>query len=243
MPFSGEDRSLLNRIVNVIGSGLYPLGLSLLLPVFLYSIVSEKEERLLENMKANGLTMGSYWLVTFLFNFTLSFITSSIFYISGRFIFKLSYFTETSAKLMLIIMLGWMLAQISMANFVQVFISRARTATIIGYIMGVFIPLFSQALVIGVFPEPLTLPLRKYFCNEAMRMYPSIALCRLFYKMSFACSNGSCFSSISQIDDEMVSCIVVLYCSLILFFLSIYLYEVVQQEYGVKKNLLFFLNR
>jgi hypothetical protein len=42
MPFSGEDRSLLTRIVNVIGSGLYPLGLSLLFPVFLYAVVAEK---------------------------------------------------------------------------------------------------------------------------------------------------------------------------------------------------------
>ena len=47
MPFDGEDRSLVDKTVNVVGSGLYPLGLSLLLPLFLYMIVSEKEERLL----------------------------------------------------------------------------------------------------------------------------------------------------------------------------------------------------
>lgn len=40
MPFEGEDRSLVNKISNVLGSGLYPLGLSLLLPIFLYGIVS-----------------------------------------------------------------------------------------------------------------------------------------------------------------------------------------------------------
>jgi hypothetical protein len=45
MPFDGEDTALLDKIVNVIGSGLYPLGLSLLIPIFLYMIVSEKEER------------------------------------------------------------------------------------------------------------------------------------------------------------------------------------------------------
>lgn len=40
MPFSGNDDSLVNKTINVIGTGLYPLGLALLLPLFLYSIVS-----------------------------------------------------------------------------------------------------------------------------------------------------------------------------------------------------------
>jgi hypothetical protein len=40
MPFSGEDNSFIDKAVNIIGSGLYPLGLSLLLPIFLYMVVS-----------------------------------------------------------------------------------------------------------------------------------------------------------------------------------------------------------
>ena len=43
MPFDGQDTSMMDKTVNVVGSGLYPLGLSLLLPLFLYAIVSEKE--------------------------------------------------------------------------------------------------------------------------------------------------------------------------------------------------------
>lgn len=40
MPFDGLDTALIDKTVNVVGAGLYPLGLSLLLPLFLYSIVS-----------------------------------------------------------------------------------------------------------------------------------------------------------------------------------------------------------
>ena len=40
MPFSGEDKSLIDKAVNLIGSGLYHLGLSLLIPIFLYNVVS-----------------------------------------------------------------------------------------------------------------------------------------------------------------------------------------------------------
>lgn len=42
MPFNGEDKSLLMRIINIIGSGLYPIALSVLMPVILYSLVSER---------------------------------------------------------------------------------------------------------------------------------------------------------------------------------------------------------
>jgi hypothetical protein len=40
MPFDGQDTALIDKTINEIGSGLYPLGLSLLLPLFLYVIVS-----------------------------------------------------------------------------------------------------------------------------------------------------------------------------------------------------------
>jgi hypothetical protein len=40
MPFEGVDKSLVDKLSNVLGSGLYPLGLSLLIPIILYGIVS-----------------------------------------------------------------------------------------------------------------------------------------------------------------------------------------------------------
>jgi hypothetical protein len=40
MPFSGSDTALVSKITNIVGSGLYPLGLSLLLPILLYMVVS-----------------------------------------------------------------------------------------------------------------------------------------------------------------------------------------------------------
>jgi len=56
-------------MLNLLGASLYPLALSLLMPVFMYSLVLEKEEKLQELMKMNGMKMLTYWLVTFLFNF------------------------------------------------------------------------------------------------------------------------------------------------------------------------------
>lgn len=67
MPLVGEDSGYIMRTISVIGASLYPLALSLLLPIFMYTIVLEKEEKLLEMMKMNGMRMQVYWAVTYLF--------------------------------------------------------------------------------------------------------------------------------------------------------------------------------
>lgn len=77
-----------------------------------------------------------------------------------------------------------------------------------------------------------------------MRLYPTFAMCRLFYAMSFACSNGSCYKSIFHIPDEMKSCLLILYVMGALFLtLSIYLNEVVKQDFGVKKSPFFIFQK
>jgi len=60
MPMVGEDMGYILRMVSITGASLYPLSLSLLLPIFMYIIVLEKEEKLLEMMKMNGMKMKDY---------------------------------------------------------------------------------------------------------------------------------------------------------------------------------------
>jgi len=55
MPMTDTNENFLMKVINITGASLYPLALGLLLPVFMYSIVLEKEERILEMMKMNGL--------------------------------------------------------------------------------------------------------------------------------------------------------------------------------------------
>ena len=81
MPTKDQNQSWLMKIINLAGASLFPLSLSLLLPVFMYAIVLEKEERLLEMMKMNGMRMRNYWSVTYLFNFSMYFLMIVIFFI------------------------------------------------------------------------------------------------------------------------------------------------------------------
>lgn len=84
MPTSDSGSgSLIDGIINLAGASLYPLSLSLLLPVYMYTIVLEKEERLIEMMKMNGMKILNYWIVNYLFFFMLYFVTITIFMLFG----------------------------------------------------------------------------------------------------------------------------------------------------------------
>ena len=60
MPVLLRKESTLSRAMNLMGACMYPIALALLLPVFMYSIVVEKEEKLQDFMKMNGMKTFNY---------------------------------------------------------------------------------------------------------------------------------------------------------------------------------------
>ena len=122
MPLKPGVRSETEKVINIVGNGAYPLLLSLSLPVFLYSIVLEKEQRLLENMKINGLNMRNYWTVTYVFSFILYLATVFVYAGFGRYISGLSFFIETNIYILGLTLVGWGLCQVSLAFFFSVFL-------------------------------------------------------------------------------------------------------------------------
>lgn len=75
-----------------MGALVFPICLCMGLPVFLYNIVLEKEQRLIETMKINGMRMYNYWTVNFLFNLFFYSITVTIFLVFGAKVYGFSYF-------------------------------------------------------------------------------------------------------------------------------------------------------
>ena len=102
-----------------------PICMSMALPVFIYQVVLEKETRLIENMKINGLKMTNYWLVNYLFNLGFYCATALLFMLFGGKIFKLQVFSDTNVWLLVAILFGWGVAQVSLAFFVSVFLSKS----------------------------------------------------------------------------------------------------------------------
>ena len=88
----------------------------------------------------------------------------------------------------------------------------------------------------GVFPAPQEFPF-------LMRLYPPFAFGRLVYHLAWQCNDFICTQSFSQFNDEMWSCLIILYVSAFVFLiLGLYLDAILPQEYGIRKHPLFFLN-
>lgn len=76
-------------------------------------------------MKINGMKMRNYWMTSFLTNLILYALTALTFVFSGKYIFEMQFFIETSNFVIFIVLLAWGLAQISFAFFLSVFLSRS----------------------------------------------------------------------------------------------------------------------
>ena len=210
-------------LINTVATIIFPLSLSLLLPVFLYLTVLEKEERLIQMMRMNGMGMLNYWAINFFYNLLISLLTNLVFYIFGYIYLENAFFQQVSLSVIFIVFFGWILSQIGLAMFLQVFLSASRAANIIGYLVAIWTNLIGATLSIALFQYPRELPL-------SFAIWPTFSFNRLFYLLFTNCSMDQCPNSLASLSPEMWQCITVLYVSFIVFSLAgVYLYEVIPQ--------------
>lgn len=237
MPIQLQAKAELDRLLNIMGASLYPIALSLLLPVFMYSVVLEKEEKLQDFMKMNGMKISNYWVVGFCFNFVIYAITVIIFMVFGILVVNLQFFTQTSPALLVILLTGWGICQISLAFFIQVFISKARTATIWGYLLSIWTVLWGITLNIAVYPLPTEMP-------NYIVWYPHFAFTRSIYILSNNCGFYKCVESLSEVSDELAKCIIIMYVTGAgTLILALYLNEIMPREFGVPRHPLFCIRK
>lgn len=75
-----------------------------------------------------------------------------------------------------------------------------------------------------------------------MLFYPALNICRIFYILTYNCGYIHCLSIWSMVTPELKNCLIILYASGFVYILAgMYLYEIVPQTYGVRRNPLFFL--
>ena len=174
-------------------------------------------------MKMNGLEMRCYWGNFFIVSFGMSMACSTIMYLVGRFIIQIDFFILTSAGLLWAVFVGWAIAQTAMAAFFQIFINSAKTATIVGYVLSIFSTLVGVPLSTVIFPAPLVLPL-------PLLLYPPLTLSRIVYHLGVACADSTeCVRSVSGANGELLLAICVLYGWTLMFLVSVWLNDMVQQ--------------
>jgi Na+-transporting methylmalonyl-CoA/oxaloacetate decarboxylase beta subunit len=105
-------------------------------------------------MKMNGMKISNYWLVYGTFNFVLALVTNLLFFIIGSLVLSTSFFKKTSPALLMIVAVGWVLAQIGLAAFLQTLLDKARSANIVGYIFAIWTMMIASTLSIGVYQVP-----------------------------------------------------------------------------------------
>ena len=129
MPIEINQSANIERLIGFAGVIFFPMALSLLMPLFMYTIVLEKESRLVEIMKINGMKMRNYWLSLFLQNYIIYSLVITTFCIFTLLIFQFSSFLNTSWFIQFLAYAGWGLCQNGIAFFFQAFTSNAKTST------------------------------------------------------------------------------------------------------------------
>lgn len=86
---------------DVVGPMLIPFALTFLIPVFMHTIVLEKENRVREMMKMMGLGMPTYWIINYLFDYVLYSMVLFLFIIL-EYIVKVRMVTQSRYLLFLV---------------------------------------------------------------------------------------------------------------------------------------------
>lgn len=127
-------------------------------------------------MRMNGMKMTNYWFVQFLFSLIISIITNLVFFIFGYIFMDSALFHSTGKDVLFTVLFGWILAQIGMSTFFQVFLASSRAANIIGYLISIWTNLIGATLSLAIYMYPRPLP-------TYILMYPTFAFNRMFYLM------------------------------------------------------------
>ena len=142
-------------------------------------------------MRMNGMKMRDYWLVNFIFSLILSILTNLVFCLFGYFILKNSLFMNTGWDVLFVVLFGWILAQIGMSTFLQVFLASSQAANIIGYLFSIWTNLIGATLSVALYQYPTPLP-------SYVSLFPTFAFNRIFYLMFTDCSGDHCYKNISM---------------------------------------------
>ncbi|EGG13872.1 ABC transporter A family protein [Cavenderia fasciculata] len=214
---------------SLLGGLFYPFALSFLLPLFVYSIVLEKQEKLRDMCLMAGLKMRNYWIVTYLFNLML--YTIAVIVVVGiSVIFKFSVFTQGSPFAMALLLFGWGNAMITFSFFLSTIFKTTRVATVTCYflvIIGVIVN-----IVLGVqFFENSAPPAPYYW-------YPPFAFNRGMALVSTLCGIEQCPNwSTYDWSFEPSRIIMWLYIDTVFYLLlALYLDQVLPREFGVPKK-------
>lgn len=123
----------------------------MIMPNFVGHLVYEKEKKLIDSMKTNGMKMRNYWAVNCVFMYIVYWITLIIALLAGRYLFCFYSFRNTYMPLMIEVLSIYGLSQISLAIFYSALFNTSQAAVLICYAITIVALLVTINLSVIVF--------------------------------------------------------------------------------------------
>ena len=242
LPITPQDNEIsVNKILCIVVGGIYPIAISLLIPLYMHNIVYDREKKIIEYLKLNGVKMGNYWISNFIFNYVLYLIAAILYFLFEAYLSSINFLEKTSFLLVLLTLLGWGIGQIGLSYFFQAFISREKITVILSLSIVFFISFITLCFNLALYVIPREAP---YILN----IFPTFALYRIIHYISYSCGFKDCVASFDKVSTEIKMALVFLYIGGILFiFLGIFLTDFFEnwnkdsklfsfEENDIKKN-------
>ncbi|KNC46862.1 ABC transporter A family member 10 [Thecamonas trahens ATCC 50062] len=193
-------------------------------------------------MKIMGLKSLPYWLVNYFFGYALYFVFSMFFWILAA-ILGFRYWTLNSPAAIFLLLFIWGHVLMSLVFLLQVFFSKAQSASIGGYLFIFSVGLLASTVVRQYLYQPET----PRATIVSLSLFPPFA----FYRGLVILSQGVSFSEPGlkwkNINNDQVRLgevfAFLIFEWLFLMLVSIYLEAVYTTSYGIKRKPLFFLDK
>ncbi|KAJ3118141.1 hypothetical protein HDU96_003670 [Phlyctochytrium bullatum] len=218
------------QFAGLIGRVLYPFGISFLMPIFVITLVREKETRILIMMQMNGMKPWAY-ILTQCITFFILYMFSAVFFVAAGLLTQLTLFTMTEMGLLWLLIILWGIAQIALAFFFASLFNKSRIALVSVFLIslcGVIISISLEQL----FKAGANMPV-------ALFIWPQFAFYRalgLLNRSSYNKFLTPYKMSMVKAGDEVYNAIWFLILDIILYFLlAFYLSSVLPSEFGVRK--------
>ncbi|KAJ6235328.1 atp-binding cassette transporter subfamily a abca [Anaeramoeba flamelloides] len=197
--------------------------LHMLLPVFMVSVVYEKENLLINLMTMMGLKRNIYWLVNLLFDWALYLSQLTVFYIFVAAL-RFRFITQNNFGTHFILFILWGNTLIAMAFFLTYFFKKVKSTYIIGIFLVVLLTFVLPTYYWAIDASGST----PYSTIFILKCIPSIAFVQALMAISDASAIGQPGMKLADlsldIENPGSSYLFLVVQSIILYLLAIYLY-------------------
>lgn len=149
---------------------LFPLGLSCLIPVFVVTLVKEKESKSVIMMRMNGVKLSMYLLVNYCVFLVLYWLSAGSFLVFG-YLSGMEFFENTSLSVLITILSIWGHLLICLSLFISVFFSRSGRALVF-VLLTILFSILMHVVLMRYSPD--TLPESLYYSWPPLTFYKSL---------------------------------------------------------------------